>query len=250
MSDDDRMGYFLDLYAHLPRCGPGDDAHTLRALERVGSLPLHARILDIGCGPGAQTSALAQATDARLIAVDNLAIMLERLRHRAGDEGWSDRVSPVLADMGDLPFVGAAFDLIWSEGALYNIGFRHGLASLKSYLKPGGYAVVSEVVWLRNDPPEVLKSFWTAYPEIDSVEHKWQIIHQVGYDAVADFVLPAAVWESSYYGPLRRRLAQVEARWMGNVSAEDVLNEARLELSMFDQFSDFYSYAYFVMRLR
>ena len=41
--------------------------------------------------------------------------------------------------MEHLPFGKEEFDLIWSEGAIYNIGFQRGLKEWREYIKPGGY---------------------------------------------------------------------------------------------------------------
>ena len=46
--------------------------------------------------------------------------------------------------MDQLPFHREELDLIWSEGAIYNIGFERGLKEWKEFLKPGGYVAISE----------------------------------------------------------------------------------------------------------
>ena len=61
---------FFELFAGLPRQGPGSAACTARALAFVPPLPPTARILDIGCGTGAQTLDLARVTPALLFAVE------------------------------------------------------------------------------------------------------------------------------------------------------------------------------------
>ncbi|GAM56739.1 probable transcription regulator [Vibrio ishigakensis] len=47
--------------------------------------------------------------------------------------------------MGDLPFEEDSFDVLWSEGAVYNIGFETGIRDWRKYLKSGGTLVVSEL---------------------------------------------------------------------------------------------------------
>ena len=56
-----------------------------------------------------------------------------------------DRVKGIVGSMDNLPFQNEELDLIWSEGAIYNIGFERGLNEWRRYLKPGGYIAVSEV---------------------------------------------------------------------------------------------------------
>jgi hypothetical protein len=46
--------------------------------------------------------------------------------------------------MDNLSFRDEELDLIWSEGAIYNIGFERGLREWRKYLKAEGYIAVSE----------------------------------------------------------------------------------------------------------
>ncbi|MGE5484827.1 MAG: hypothetical protein ACM3X4_07420 [Ignavibacteriales bacterium] len=47
--------------------------------------------------------------------------------------------------MLQLSFPPESFDLIWSEGAIYIMGFGNGLTAWKPLLRRGGYVVVSEL---------------------------------------------------------------------------------------------------------
>src|SRR5512143_1497178 len=126
---------FFEIHSGLPREGPGDEASTLRALRLIRDLPAAPEILDVGCGPGAQTLVLAGATKGFVTAVDNHAPFLDELRGRASRAGLAERVRAVEASMFELPFEDAAFDLIWSEGAIYQMGFDHGLRSWRRFLR-------------------------------------------------------------------------------------------------------------------
>jgi hypothetical protein len=44
--------------------------------------------------------------------------------------------------MEDLHLEASSLDLIWSEGAIYNMGFEKGLQSWHQFLKTGGYIAV------------------------------------------------------------------------------------------------------------
>jgi hypothetical protein len=66
--------------------------------------------------------------------------------------------------------------LIWSEGAFYIIGFENGLLEWKRLLKPNGCIVVSHISWLRENPPEELRKFWTeCCPNIKMIEDNLEI---------------------------------------------------------------------------
>ena len=244
----DRMDYFMELYGTLPRAGPGDNALTRKAFEMMENLPPRPRILDIGCGPGMQTVELLRLSGGTVVALDLLPQMIERVRKAAKYAGVDDRLKTMQIDMNDMEFEPATFDVIWSEGAIYYIGFEKGLAKVKDFVKPGGYVAVSEAVWLESNPPREAVEFWHEYPEIDSIERKLDVLSGLGYESVNHFVLPASSWTELYYDPLAKRVSENEQRWKGILEAEAVLAEARKEISVFGKCSQYYSYAFFIMR--
>ena len=83
MTDSDPSDVFFELHRDLPREGPGDDESTLRALALCTELPERPDVLDVGCGPGMQTLALAAATGGIITAVDAHEPFLDQLRERA-----------------------------------------------------------------------------------------------------------------------------------------------------------------------
>ena len=244
----DRMGYFVELYGSLPRGGPGDNVSTRKAFEIMEGLPSEPRILDIGCGPGMQTIELLRLSGGTVVALDLLPQMITRVRKAAEDVELADRLETAQADMNEMVFEPCSFDVIWSEGAIYFIGFEKGLAKVKEFVKSGGYLGVSEAVWLKPDPPRKAIDFWQQYPEIDTIERKLEIISGLGLENVGHFVLPASSWTELYYDPLAKRVPEYEEKWKGIPEAEEVLEEARTEISMFGKYSEYYSYAFFVMR--
>ena len=50
--------------------------------------------------------------------------------------------------MDDLPFEREEFDIVWSEGAVYNMGFRKGVNYWKDFIKDGGILAVTELSWI------------------------------------------------------------------------------------------------------
>ncbi len=242
------MGYFIRLYGSLPRAGPGDNVSIRQAFERLEHLPPEPRILDLGCGPGMQTVQLLRLSRGTVVALDLLPQMIERVEKAVAEAGFADRLETVQADMNQMAFEPDSFDLIWSEGAIYFLGFAAGLAKVREFVKPGGYVAVSEAVWLERDPPDEAVEFWREYPEIDTVEKKLDVISAQGYQSVHHFVLPTSAWTESYYGPMEQRIGELEASWRGIPEAEEVLREARREIAIFRRCSGSYGYAFFVMR--
>lgn len=73
--------------------------------------------------------------------------------------GYSGRVNCVLGDMASMDFVDKSYDLIWSEGSVFIMGFENALKSWKRLLRPRGYMVASELVWFKEDAPKEIKDF-------------------------------------------------------------------------------------------
>jgi SAM-dependent methyltransferase len=150
--------------------------------------------------------------------------------------------------MKEMDFPEASFDIIWSEGALYNLGFEDGLRKVKKFVRPSGYVAVSDAVWLKPHPPPEVVDFWREYPEIDTVAAKLEVIKCIGYEVVGHFIFPPTAWTELYYDPMEERIFEKAEDWSGIPEAEAVLREARNEILIFRQNSEYFSYAFFVMR--
>lgn len=223
------MESFLEIYGAVPRAGPGSHESTRRAYELMSGLPERPRILDIGCGPGVQTVDLLKISGGCVLALDFLPLMVERTRSGAAQAAVADRLEVLEQDMKQMDFAPASFDVIWSEGAIYNLGFENGLEAIKRLVRPGGHVAVSEAVWLKPDPPSPVLEFWRQYPEIDTVENKLAVIDRLGYEQADPFVLPEDAWTADYYDPMESLLAGKSKEWEGVPEALAVIEEARHE---------------------
>ncbi len=243
------MEIFWELHKDLSREGPGNEASTHKALAMAKSLPTKVRVLDLGCGPGAQTISLAKVLNGDIIALDLHEPFLEQLKTRAQEEGLSSRIHARKADMAALEFEPASFDLIWSEGAIYNMGFKRGLDEWRRYLKPGGYIAVSELCWLRKDPPEELAAYWASdYPAMKDIAANLAIIAGLGYELVGHFTLPQECWRDEYYRPLGKRIAALRVAHSGDEEALSVLDLCQQEIDLYERYSGYFGYEFFVMK--
>jgi len=237
---------FWQIHRDLPREAPGSDASTLRALAKLPGLPAAARILDIGCGPGTQTLALARASQASLTAVDTHQPFLDDLARRAAQAGLAERVQALNVSMFELNFA-QPFDLIWSEGAIYIIGFERGLREWRSLLKPGGLIAVTEISWLKPDPPEAARGFWeAAYPEMATVEQNLARLARAGYRSLGHFTLPEQDWWENYYHPMAARIELLREKYRHNPAAQAVLDAEYAEIDLYRQFSAWYGYVFYL----
>lgn len=249
-NDDERLTeVFFDVQRGLPRQGIGSEESTLRALGFCTDLPVEHEVLDVGCGPGMQTVALAGALDGRITAVDLHEEFLEELRARAVAAGVIDRITILRASMDDLPFEPGSFDLIWCEGAAYIMGVPESLASWHRLLRRAGYVAFSELVWTMADPPaEVVDLFQPGYPSMTDVEGTLARIHEAGYDVIGHFLLPESAWWEDYLAPLEAKLPGLSARYAGDKEALAIVDTTRQEIELRRRFPDAYGYAFFIGR--
>jgi len=240
---------FFELHAGLPREGPGDDASTERALRLLPHLPARPRVLDVGCGPGAQTLVLARTTGGSVTAVDLHQPFLDELIQRARAAGLAENIHPLRASMDALPFEPESFDLIWSEGSIYLMGFERGLRAWQPFVRHGGYVVVSELSWLAGDPPAPAREFWNeAYPAMQPSAENRAVVERCGYEPVGDFVLPKSAWLDDYYAPLTRRIDTFEHEHANDPAALKFLADERREIELFHAHGDTYGYVFYLMR--
>jgi len=259
MNDTEQMDFLYELFdASLPRLGPGGESSTKKALDMLlsaraeqkdKSVPKKLRILDIGCGNGAQTIELAKNIDGTIMAVDNHQPYLNELQRRAKAEGVSKRIQPSLKDMRDLGLPECSFDLIWSEAALYNMGFREGLARCRLLLVPGGFLGVSELCWLRPDPPvECQVYFANEYPAMKDIDTNLSIIQSTGYKVVGHFTLPESDWWESYYHPLEDRLQSLRKKYVTDTERLAMIDSVCLEIDICRKYLGYYGYIFFMMQ--
>lgn len=247
----DELLLLADLHRGGPRQGPGGDEETARALQLSGldrRAPL--RIADIGCGTGASTLVLARLLEnARITAIDLLEDFLETLVQRAKAEGLADRIEARSLCMEELDLAEEDFDAIWSEGAIYNIGFERGAKEWKRFLKPGGLLVASEITWLTARRPAQIQRHWEAeYPEIGTAAAKIGTLEALGYTPVSYFALPEHCWLENYYHPLAARLDGFLERHGHSEIAREIVDAERREIDLYRRFKSFYSYGMYIAR--
>jgi len=246
----DKLRLLIELHIKGERQGPGDVAETRRAIELSGLLKRRSlKIADVGCGTGASTLVLAADLDAQIIAIDAQSDFLVVLRMRAVRAGVVDRVATVNASMDSLPFEAASLDAIWSEGAIYNIGFENGVMRWRQFLKPGGILAVSELTWLTASRPAELEAHWSAhYPEVGTASLKLAVLERNGYVPLGYFVLPESCWLENYYHPLQQRFTAFLAQYGSSDAAAAVVAEEEVEIALYERYRAFVSYGFYVAR--
>ena len=246
----DEFELLVDLHKGASRQGPGGEAETKKAISLAGldrDVPL--KIADIGCGTGASTLTLAQLLNAKITAVDFLQDFIDILEARAQSGGVKEKITTLCASMEQLPFEDEEFDVIWSEGAIYNIGFEKGITDWKRYLKPGGLIIASEITWLTNSRPSELEDHWNnEYPEIDTASAKIKILEESGYIPIGYFVLPEHCWLDNYYEPMRKSFDAFLSRNEDSEQARAIVEAERLEIELYEKYKTYFSYGVYIAR--
>lgn len=238
----------LRVHRGLAQQAPGSDASTLRALEPLPKLGPASRVLDVGCGPGRQTLALARETGAHVIGVDVLPDFLQQLEEGAQEDGLSDRIEAQRKSMTDLDFDDGSFDVVWSEGAIYIMGFAAGLAAWRRLVKPEGHVVVSELSWLVDARPAEAEAFWSdAYPAMADVDTNCARAEEAGYDVLRHFALPDSDWWD-YYLPIEKRLPGLRDELAGDAEGLAVVDETAREIEQYRRFGGSYGYVFYVLQ--
>ena len=244
----DDLKLLIDLHKDAERQGPGGVQETSKAiqlakLDKAGPL----KIADIGCGTGASTLELACQLNAHITAVDFLPEFIDILKENASKEEMADKIHPLVCSMEDLPFGDEEYDVIWSEGAIYNMGFEHGIMAWRRFLKPGGKLIVSEITWSTGKRPRELQEYWeNEYPEIDTASAKIKLLEDNGYSLISYFLLPEHCWLENYYRPLQRSFDGFLKRNNHSQEARALVSAEEKEIAVYEKYKEFYSYGVYI----
>jgi SAM-dependent methyltransferase len=235
------------LFTDVEKLGPGSDEDTLYVLR---SLPRHRFevTVDAGCGAGRQTLVLANELNSPIEAIDSYQPFLNRLERRAKQNGITPLVHTHCMDMKDIPSVFPKIDLLWSEGAAYNIGFANALKTWANAIRPDGFAAVSELSWLRTEeiPNPVWEFFQSSYPDMKSVPENIEIVEEAGYKIFDIYTLPEEAWVEDYYDILEPRAKSLVEH--SDAAVRDFAVETINEIETFRISEGSYGYVFFILQ--
>jgi SAM-dependent methyltransferase len=234
------------LFGGMEKLGPGSNTDTLKVLNMLPKLSYQV-IVDAGCGAGRQTLVLANQLQTLVNAVDSYEPFLASLVRRAKEAGIDHLIQTHCMDMADIPNTFREIDLLWSEGAAYNIGFPYALKSWHPAIKPNGFAVVSELSWLREDvPAEVRRFFQACYPDMRSADENLSVAQDAGYTVLSTHTLPSEAWVEDYYDILEPRAKALLDH--PDESVRGFAAETIEEIRIFSCSEDSYGYVFYVIR--
>jgi SAM-dependent methyltransferase len=234
------------LFADMEQLGPGYNADTLQVLDLLPKRDF-GLIVDAGCGTGRQALALAKHLRTPIHSVDSYQPFLNDLLRRAKESNLDQLVHTHCMDMKDIPQVFHDIDLLWSEGAAYNIGFVNAIVTWAPALTSDGFAVISELCWLTNKPPDAVEEFFkTAYPDMQSLQHNLAVAERAGYKIITTYTLPRKAWQRGYYDILAPRAKALIAH--SDAAIRDLAAETLREIEVFGFSEDSYGYVFFILQ--
>jgi SAM-dependent methyltransferase len=234
------------LFGGMEKLGPGGNAHTLYVLRLLPKQQFRV-VVDASCGTGRQTLALAKELGTLVHAVDSYESFLNDLVRRAREAKLEQLVQTHCMDMKDIPQVFQGIDLLWSEGAAYNIGFPNALATWASAMIPDGFAVISELSWLKEQAPDAVREFFrSGYPDMQSVQHNLAVAERAGYKLLTIYTLPRQAWVDGYYDVLAPRAIALLNH--PDPSVRDFATETVREIEILECSEDSYGYVFYVLQ--
>ena len=200
---------------------------TRRAYRMLSEMD-KPRILDVGCGSGIPTLELARLSQGEVIGIDIDQPALDKFYRRIEDARLAERVQAENCSMFDMNFPDESFDIVWSEGSIYAIGFERGLREWKRLLKPRGSMVVHD--------------------EQGNVREKLEQISNCGYELLSYFMLSKEIWWTEYFAPLEKWIAESETKYIDDPQILEELHQSQEELEMFRKNPEQNSSVYFIMK--
>src|SRR5436190_20792107 len=147
-----------------------EDFHSLgrlatAALVDLARIGASDRVLDAGTGIGGTARLIAAERGARVTAVDLTPEYCEVAKWLNGAVGLGDMIEVCAADVTELPFDAASFDVVLSQHVQMNIADKHRLyAEARRVLVPGGRLALWDVT-AGSAAPLHLPLPWAASPE-------------------------------------------------------------------------------------
>jgi 2-polyprenyl-3-methyl-5-hydroxy-6-metoxy-1,4-benzoquinol methylase len=146
------MGYFQAQATYWRDVYSSDDLQATIIRERhaavldwIHELPLasDARVLEVGCGAGLLSTALA-LRGFNVQAIDPVQAMVEQTRSHAAERGATERVHVALGDVHTLKFPNEFFELVIAIGVIPWVDVPvQAIQELARVTRSGGYVIVS-----------------------------------------------------------------------------------------------------------
>lgn len=158
-------------------------------LKAISVIPVIEKpvILDIGCGSGVPTIALAEKFTGNITAVDIDTKSINRLEEKVKKLNLFDRITVLNCSLFDIKTEENQFDMILAEGFLNAVGFQKGFLKALKLLKN--------------------KRFFIIHDEFKNKNMKIEIIENNNCKILESFRLNEQIWWNDYYKCLEKEIS-------------------------------------------
>jgi len=205
----------------------GINKYTTKAFQMLPELE-KPRILDIGCGSGIPTLELARLSKGEIIGIDIDQSLLDKLTKKIKEAGLAERVKTMKCSLLNMKFPDESFDIIWTEGGIFVIGFEKGIKEWRRFIKPNGFLIVHD--------------------EIGEIPKKLKTISVCGYKLIEHFVIPEDIWWNEYYCPLEKRIQKLRKKYRDDPDALAILDKEQHWVDEFKKNPKYHGSVFFVMQ--
>jgi len=169
----------------------GGGSKTDREIVERAGVRAGEKVLDVGCGTGAQTLPAAEkAGPGNVAGIDASPEMIQVAREKAAKKGLD--IDFRVAAIEELPFGDGEFDVVLSGFMLHHLPEdvqRRGFAEVRRVLKPGGRLLAVDMVSGRSLLGRIIGLFGHAHRP-HSIERIKDALRQAGFDNVEELESP------------------------------------------------------------
>lgn len=239
----------FDFFEKMPRQGPGSEKLTKKLLQKFRYLlPSNPIAADMGCGNGAATLILAEQ-GISITGVDIHQPFLDDMMQKAKDKGLERLVKKHQSSMIETNFANNSLDLIWSEGAVFTVGFENALKAFFPILKSGGLLGVSDCFYFQKNTPKEVEKQWQEWDAtIKTVAESLEISEKLGYRFIHSEKLTPENWEESFYQPMEKLIASIETDKSSPPDLLEMAKRQRYEMNFFRKNNGFYGYVFHILQ--
>jgi ubiquinone/menaquinone biosynthesis C-methylase UbiE len=186
------------------------------------------KILDIGCGSGVPTIELARMSDGEITGLDIDRDALDVLSKKIARDGLSDKIKVINCSITDMVFPDGSFDIIWSEGSIFVVGFQKGLQEWQRFLKPNGFMAIHD--------------------EQGNITQKLKQISENGYELLDYFLLDKEIWWTEYFAPLQKLVDETRIKSADDSEILAELDNSQREIDIFQNSPERNRSVFFVIK--